>query len=161
MGKLSLQIKATLEGLEELYTNSPEYHYSLKIKCSNCGEESGKWHDVSEAVTFPGKTGKSENNFVIKCKLCGRENSLDIIPGSNGKYTNEDSGKYKTIITFDCRGIEPTEFTPGEGWIAKVEESGKVFDNVDLTEKEWVEYDERSSQSVGVYEFESKFIISK
>lgn len=84
MGKLSLQINATLEGLEELYTNHPEYNFLIKVKCTSCGEESDKWHDVSEATTFPGKTGKSENNFIAKCKLCGRENSLNIVPGSNG-----------------------------------------------------------------------------
>ncbi|XP_050512574.1 UPF0587 protein CG4646 [Diabrotica virgifera virgifera] len=161
MGKLSLQIKATLEGLEELYTNHPDYNFLLKLKCTSCGEESNKWHDVSEAVTFPGKTGKSENNYIAKCKLCSRENCLDIVPGSNGKYTNEDSGKFKTIVSFECRGIEPFEFAPSEGWIAKVEESNKIFDNINLTEKEWVEYDEKSQQSVGVYEFESKFVPCK
>lgn len=79
----------------------------------------------------------------------------------SGKYTNEDAGKYKTIVTFDCRGIEPTQFTPGDGWIAKVEESGKLFENINLSEKEWVEYDEKSKQSVGIYEFESKFVTTK
>lgn len=40
----------------------------------------------------------------------------------------------------------------------KAEESGKIFENVNLTEKEWVEYDEKSQQSVGIYEFESRFV---
>lgn len=64
-------------------------------------------------------------------------------------------------MTFDCRGIELTEFTPGEGWIVKAEESGKIFENVNLTEKEWVEYDEKSQQSIGIYEFESRFVTVK
>lgn len=78
-----------------------------------------------------------------------------------GKYKNDDQGKFKTLVIFDCRGIEPTEFTPGEDWIVKAEESGKIFDNVNLTEKEWVEYDEKSQQSVGIYEFESRFVSVK
>ncbi|XP_057671733.1 UPF0587 protein CG4646 [Diorhabda carinulata] len=161
MGKINLQIKATLEGIEELFTNHPDYNFLVKIKCTSCGEESNKWHDISENTKYPGKTGKSENNFIAKCRLCGRENSLDIVPGSNGKYTNEDVGKFKTLVTFECRGIEPFEFTPGEGWLAKAEESGKVFDNINLSEKEWVEYDEKSMQSIGIYEFESKFVPAK
>ncbi|XP_018576373.1 UPF0587 protein CG4646 [Anoplophora glabripennis] len=161
MGKISLQIRTTLEAIEELYTNHPDYTFLLKLKCTSCGEVSDKWHDVIESQTYPGKTGKSENNYIAKCKLCGRENCLDIVQGSNGKYTSDDQGSFKTIVTFDCRGIEPVEFSPSEGWIAKAEESGKVFDNINLTEKEWVEYDEKSQQSVGVYEFESMFISVK
>lgn len=49
------------------------------------------------------------------------------------------------------------EFAPSEGWIAKIEESGRKFD-VDLSEKEWVDYDDKINQSVGVYEFESQFV---
>lgn len=88
MGKLSLEIKATLEGIEEIYTNHPDYTFLLKLKCTSCGESSDKWHDVCESHKFPGKTGKSENNYIAKCKLCSRENNLDIIPGTNGKYIN-------------------------------------------------------------------------
>lgn len=83
MGKLSLEIKATLENVEEIYTNHPDYAFLLKLKCTSCGESSNKWHDVSECQTFPGKTGRSENNYIAKCKLCSRENCLDIVPGSN------------------------------------------------------------------------------
>lgn len=61
-------------------------------------------------------------------------------------------------MTFDCRGIEPVEFAPGEGWIAQASDSGKVFDEVDLSEREWVEYDDKSKRSVGVYDFESQFV---
>lgn len=85
MGKFNLQMKATLEGIKKMYTNYPDYTFLLKLKCTSCGEASGKWHDVCESQTFPGKTGRSENNYIAKCKLCGRENSLDIVPGSNGK----------------------------------------------------------------------------
>lgn len=35
---------------------------------------------------------------------------------------------------------------------------GTKFNDVDLTEKEWVEYDEKNKTSVGIYDFESKFI---
>lgn len=64
-------------------------------------------------------------------------------------------------MTFDCRGIEPVDFSPSEGWLAKAEESGKIFDNINLEEKEWVEYDEKTQQSVGIYELESRFISVK
>lgn len=85
MVKISLQIKANFENVEELTTNHPNYNFLLKLKCLNCGETSDKWHDVMESQSFPAKTGKSETHYLAKCKLCGRENSLNIIQGTNGK----------------------------------------------------------------------------
>lgn len=161
MVKIALQIKATLEFIEELYTNHPDYNFSLKLKCTSCGETSDKWQVICESTKCPGKTGRSETNYLAKCKLCGRENNMDIVEGSNEKYTDKDQGHFKTIVVFDCRGIEPVEFQPGEGWIAKAQESGKIFENVDLSEKEWVEYDEKAQNSVGIYELESNFISVK
>ncbi|XP_045480445.1 UPF0587 protein CG4646 [Harmonia axyridis] len=155
---ITLQISANLEQIEELYTNHPDYVFLLKLKCLNCGECSDRWHDVIESKTFPSKTGKSDSHYLEKCKLCGRENRLSIIEGTNEKYTNEDQGNFKSIINFDCRGIEPIEFSPTDGWIAKIEDSGNIFEGIDLTEKEWVEYDEKINQSVGIYDFQYKFI---
>lgn len=59
---------------------------------------------------------------------------------------------------FDCRGLEPVDFQPTKGWIVKAEESGTVFNEVDLSEKEWAEYDEKANQTIGIYDFESKFV---
>lgn len=73
-------------------------------------------------------------------------------------YTSEDSGKFKTIVAFDCRGIEPEEFTPRDGWIVKSSENGPTFDDIDLSEDDWVEYDQKNQNSIGVYEFKSQFI---
>lgn len=86
MVKIALQIKAQLENIEELHTNHPDYSFLLKVKCLNCGEVSEKFHDVIESQTIPTKTGRGQNHFQAKCKLCGRENSLNIIEGSNGGF---------------------------------------------------------------------------
>jgi hypothetical protein len=31
-------------------------------------------------------------------------------------YNFADSNKFKTIVVFDCRGVEPVEFSPRNGW---------------------------------------------
>lgn len=41
-----------------------------------------------------------------------------------GVYTSDDSGKFKTLVIFDCRGLEPIEFQPKSGWIVESEENG-------------------------------------
>lgn len=76
-------------------------------------------------------------------------------------YTDADAGKFKTIVAFDCRGIEPVEFSPRSGWIVESSENGQKFEDVDLSEDDWVEYDQKNAISVGIYEFESNFIKMK
>lgn len=75
-----------------------------------------------------------------------------------GKFVSEHQNKFQTIVTFDCRGIEPVDFSPGVGWIAKVEGSNNKYRDIDLSQKEWVEYDTNIKESVGIYDFEHKFV---
>lgn len=85
MVKIGLQICATLENVEELKTCHPEYPFFIKIKCSNCGEESEKWHDLTENERVNEDSRNPEGfHFYAKCKLCNRENSIDILSGTNG-----------------------------------------------------------------------------
>ncbi|XP_031640030.1 UPF0587 protein CG4646 [Contarinia nasturtii] len=159
MVKIGLQIRATLENVEEVETCHPDYSFFLKLKCTNCGEQSEKWHDLTESERV-NEDSRNPNgfNFFMKCKLCSRENSIDIVEKSNVVYTADDSGKFKTIVSFDCRGVEPMEFSPRTGWIVKSAENGQKFEDVDLSEDDWVEYDTKNKVSVGIYEFESNFV---
>ena len=36
----------------------------------------------------------------------------DIIKDTIKPYNAEDSSKFKTIVAFECRGVEPTAFSP-------------------------------------------------
>lgn len=83
---------------------------------------------------------------------------ISIAPYFLGVYTTDDSGSYKLIVSFDCRGIEPVEFSPRAGWLVKAAENGQTFEDVDLSEDDWVEYDNKNKVSIGIYEFESNFI---
>lgn len=67
-------------------------------------------------------------------------------------------GKFKSIVSFDCRGIEPIEFSPRSGWIAKAINNGQICEDIDLSEDDWADYDEKNSQSIGISEFKSQFI---
>lgn len=180
MVKVGLQIKATLENIEELKTSHPNYTFFLKVKCTNCGEASEKWHDLTEADTVNEDSRNPKGfNFYMKCKLCSRENSIDILPGTNGtyhiliavmlntacecclfavSYVADDNEKLKTIVCFDCRGVEPVDFSPRIGWCVKAADGGQSFDDVDLSDDDWTEFDQKNNVSVGVYSFESHFI---
>ena len=56
------------------------------------------------------KGGRGSASLVAKCKMCSRENSIDIIKDSITPY--DANGSFKTIVAFDCRGVEPVDFSP-------------------------------------------------
>lgn len=84
MVKISLQISCILENIEELRTE-PNFSYFFKLRCNSCGEMDGIFHDIceDEKVKQDSRNAKGYN-LVIKCKLCSRENSMDVVEGSQG-----------------------------------------------------------------------------
>ncbi|CAG0923679.1 unnamed protein product [Notodromas monacha] len=45
-----------------------------------------------------------------------------------------------------------------KGWRVEVENSHQKFNDVDLTEREWMDYNDCAKVSVGVYELEHRFV---
>ncbi|PIO36086.1 hypothetical protein AB205_0090330, partial [Aquarana catesbeiana] len=97
--KFALQLKANLENITRLRPVGDDFRWFLKLKCGNCGEVSDKWQYITLMDSTPLKGGRGSASMVQKCKLCSRENSID----------NE---KFKTIVEFECRGLEPVDFQP-------------------------------------------------
>lgn len=89
MVRVALQICANLENIEEIKAAHPDYVYLIKVLCTNCGEKSDRWHDISESLrTNQDSRNPKGFNFYMKCKMCGRENSIDIVEKSNGTYVH-------------------------------------------------------------------------
>lgn len=75
-----------------------------------------------------------------------------------GTYTEEDSGTFKSFVTFDCRGIEPYEYEPRDGFVAKAIENGQTFEEVEIEDGDWTEYCSKNNNSVSISEFKSQFV---
>lgn len=174
MVKIGLQIKAALENITGLCPeNLPDFRWHLKLKCTQCGEITEHWQYVVLNENLPLKGGRGHANYVSKCKLCSHQNSLDIKPESLHNYNIQDSNKFKTVAVFDCRGLEPVEFEPRNGWMAKGykpsneeeeeegSETGTVFNEIDLSDKEWADYDEKSNLSTVITEWACDFVTIK
>lgn len=156
--KLGLQISAVLENVTSLKPDGDDFRWYLKLKCSNCGDETEEYVYLSLSESQPLKGGRGHASLVIKCKLCARENSIDIIRESIASYSDEDSPKYKTIVVFDCRGVEAIDYDARVGWVADGSESGTKFEEVDLSQREWYDFDETAKLSVSVTDFKHQFV---
>lgn len=52
------------------------------------------------------------NNNIYVCTYFIIHILTDIIRDSIKPYCDKDVGKFATIVAFDCRGIEPVDFSP-------------------------------------------------
>ncbi|KAM3717991.1 UPF0587 protein [Dirofilaria immitis] len=158
---IALQLKANMVNVTSLEPMGDwtKFRWHLKLKCTNCGEEPDHWQYViaEDKFNIPGSRGTA--NMLGKCKLCSRLNSLEIVKDSFRPYKNSDD--YDELIRFDCRGLEPTDFDPQSGWRAIGTESGTVFENIDLIEKEWVDYDEKAAQPTEISEIQHRFVLCR
>nr|XP_006238570.1 CXXC motif containing zinc binding protein isoform X1 [Rattus norvegicus] len=175
MGKIALQLKATLENVTNLRPVGEDFRWYLKVrrktdfswegeehpeamKCGNCGEISEKWQYIRLMDSVALKGGRGSASMVQKCKLCARENSIEILSSTIKSYNAEDNEKFKTIVEFECRGLEPVDFQPQAGFAAEGVESGTVFSDINLQEKDWTDYDEKTQESVGIFEVTHQFV---
>lgn len=156
MVKLAVQISTQLENLAELKpADDCDFHF--KVKCTSCNEVTDKWVVVNRQESFDQSGSRGTANFVYKCKLCSREGSMDFDKSVPYRaYTEDDCGQFHTIAVLDCRGLEPVEYEPREGWTAAAANSKIRWNDVDLTEKDWTEYDEKAAEPVSVTELETR-----
>merc|ERR1740139_312760 len=78
-------------------------------------------------------------------------------PFTPRSMVEEDSNKWCPILAVECRGIEPYAFHPMGSEFVVESEGGMMFeDDVDLSEKDWADYDTENEISVSIMEFESK-----
>ncbi|KAM3349566.1 hypothetical protein ACQJBY_022482 [Aegilops geniculata] len=145
----ALLVGAELDGLTNLQPrggcDDPSYPYYFKLRCESCGETSAKTTCVSldEVVQLP--TGKGTANLLQKGTPLTAEQS--------------QKGEMTCLMVFECRGYEPIEFAFGNGWKAE-SVHGTPFD-IDLSEGEFDEYDEKGECPVALSKLQSTFKVVK
>ncbi|XP_062160055.1 uncharacterized protein LOC133867339 [Alnus glutinosa] len=166
MVKCLLMIAAELENLTNLEPqggcDDPNFSYLFKLKCGTCGEVSQKETCVALGETVALPVGKGTTNLIQKCKFCGRDGTITMIPGRGKPLTQEvsQSGKHTPLMLFDCRGYEPVEYVFDGGWKAESIE-GTKFHEIDLSGGEYAEYDEKGECPVMISNLRSKFDVVK
>lgn len=150
-------MKADLENVEAVEFPT-EYIWNIDVTQSG-GQEvrEGVTVCAAEEVDIPNSRGTA--NLVIKF---GGKNpatiSVEQVKGVTRPYTAEDAGQFVPIVAFECRGMEPTKWTPTEGCIVRGKKA--AFKDADIAE-DWADFDEAANQSVGIYNLEYDFVVHK
>jgi len=159
MVRLLLSIKADLENVTDLVPASDSFEYFFQVKCTSCNEVHPKLVSVNRVEERDVSSGKGNTaHFVWRCGLCKRESSAKFEPSSVPQpYSADANGQFAPFLTIDCRGLEFVGFDPRGIWRCAGIESGTKFDEVDLEEGEWVDYDEKAALPVGVSNVENQW----
>ncbi|BHF77527.1 hypothetical protein SprV_0902794800 [Sparganum proliferum] len=156
-----LEFCAKLENISEVVPYGSDFRWYIQVKCTSCNEVHEDWVYLCEGDRVPLKGSRSSTNLKLKCKFCSRENSADIVPGSVSPYTDDSSEKFSRMMRLDCRGLQPLAFSPRVGWRVTSSVSSRVFEDVDLGQGDWTDYDDEGDQCVGVFDVASRFVSSK
>ncbi|XP_077209903.1 uncharacterized protein LOC143845442 [Tasmannia lanceolata] len=166
MVNFMLKIKGELENLTNLQPeggcDDPNFTFYFKFKCGNCGELSPKETTVTLSETVPLPTGRGTAHLTQRCKFCGRDGSLMMIPGRGRPLTLADCElhRFAPLMVFECRGFEPVGFSFRGGWKAEAL-SGTKFNDIDLSDGEFAEYDEKGQCPVGISNLQGDFVVFK
>jgi len=158
---LQLSIRAELENVTNLQPADPDnFEWFFTVKCTSCNEVHPKPVSINRLDSRSLGKGSSAN-FVWRCGNCKREASANVnAPTASAllTYTLESSSanQFSTLAILDCRGLEFTHFHPEGTWMCVGVESGIVFNDVDLAEDDWTDYDEKSKLPVGISKLESR-----
>ncbi|KAL8702920.1 MAG: hypothetical protein Q9201_003900 [Fulgogasparrea decipioides] len=149
---LALTLTADLSGVTDLLpldTADEPFFYTFKVQCTSCRETHPSWVSISRFESSDISGSKGEANFVWRCKACKRESTANIKDAPKA-YAQASPPTRQTIIEFDCRGLEFTEFQATGEWLAKGLETATKFSGIDLQEGEWFDYDEKAGEEVSI-----------
>ena len=159
-----LHLRATLENVESLKLPNG-YEFCVDVK-ESAGEERRERVTLSaaEELELPGSRGVA--HLVVRFDRGSKHaaNASVVMPvkgvtGPDGGVVTA-SDEWQPVAGLECRGLEPTGFHPGSGFEA-VCASGARFGDLDLSEGEWCDFDEKGKVSVGVYGLEGKWEVSR
>lgn len=70
-----------------------------------------------------------------KSASCVHGRTIEILSNIIKSYNAADNEKFKTVLEFECWGLEPVDFQPQAGFAAEGVESVTVFSDINPQEK--------------------------
>ena len=112
---------------------------------------------MSTEDVMPLEGSRGEANFIIKWPYANDQAYMKIIEHKTVKkaYTEDQSGEFVNILAVECRGLEPIAWYPSLDF--QVESTGGTsFKDVDLSDRDWAEFDEEHDLSVSITDVDYK-----
>lgn len=149
----SLLMRARLEGVQQIQL-SPEAHWYFQLQCQVCKELHPHEIYLTLDSAVGGRRQKTDKTFVMSCKFCHRECSLNYVPGSLVVYSSRTED-FQPVAQFEGRGLTIVHWPLRDGFNV-VTEAGTVFTDQSLEGADWAEFDAEAGSPVGIYGLETR-----
>ncbi|OEH79440.1 TBC domain-containing protein [Cyclospora cayetanensis] len=122
--------------------NCSEAGREILTQMGGTEERKGVTFSAAEEFDIPNSRGTA--NLIIRFDGSKHSATINVeqVKGVTRPYTAADSGQFVPIVAFECRGMEPTKWTPTAGCIVKGSKTS--FSDADLAE-DWAEFDESAA----------------
>ena len=145
-------LRARLEGVREIQMSTAARWY-FQLQCQICGEPHPNEIYVTLDSAVGGKRQKTEKTFVMSCKFCHSESSLNYIPGSCVPYRNFYE-EFQAVAQFEARGVTIVHWTLPD--LRIITQAGTSFAEQRLEGSDWTEYDDEAGEPVAIYGVETR-----
>jgi hypothetical protein len=110
---------------------------------------------VTSDDVFPLEGSRGDANFLIKWPYANDQSYIKFITHKalKSSYSEENSSEFVTILAMECRNIEISAWQPSTDFTV-TSTGGFTFDPVDLSDRDWADYDEENDLSVSVSNLE-------
>lgn len=173
------------DNIKRIYPQDTEdamAEYIFDIVCTNCREQHSSSVAINRFEKHQVSGSKGEASFLIKCKFCGKESSINLSKFEDYLHntTNTDPEilndikkqrkkrglksttlKNALLLELDCRGCEITHFYSGNLTLMVELTSGKKMQFQFEDENEWYDYDDDAAEEVFVTDFSSEILKGK
>lgn len=151
-----LLVKCDLENIGSVQF-PPETMWKLDIESESGERREGITVSRADELELAGSRGTA--NFVMKWDRNSTHQAyikIVDVKGVSGRIAAESSGDFVPVVGFECRGLAPVRWIPGNDCSAE-SSAGKVFTEVDLSEGDWAEYDDENDLVVSITNIEHNF----
>ncbi|QEU59239.1 hypothetical protein KDRO_B05050 [Kluyveromyces lactis] len=185
---LFLTAFATLsENIRRIFPKDTEQspaEYTFKLVCTSCREEHDSPIRINrfESHEMPGSKGNA--SFVMKCKFCGNECSINLTRTKEDLYNLDEESNFELIeqskkdrkkvglrsvpvekavwLELDCRGCEVIKFEPADTiFVAELVSKKEMEFQFEDDENEWYDYDDDAGEEVSVVDMNFEIVKGK
>lgn len=134
---------------------------TIHARCTSCHDEHPNPITINRFDPPEGSDEPGPNNginFLMKCKSCRNEMRITfksdktVAKAFTIEASEQSVKKPVLMLKMDTRGVDVVEFIPDGKFVCKSAESSHKFEEIDLEENEWYDYDDNAGAEVSITE---------
>lgn len=180
---LSASVSENIGRLKVKDLDTDPADYAFELVCTNCREKHDSKVTINRLEKHTMSGSRGEASFVMKCKFCGKDCSINLERTQEELYNleeesnrelvektrvyrkkigikNVDSSK-AILLALDCRGCEALNLDFSNLTFEACLVSGKVMEATFEEENEWYDYDDDAGEEVSITDLQFDIIKGK